>query len=58
MAAVDLEVVFQKFDIKNVRLRRFLYSLQVAFVSKDYELADEIIRDLLACGGRKLPNKK
>ena len=41
---VDLEDVYQTLNILNIRLRRFLTNLQMAFLSNDWNLADELIR--------------
>ena len=43
-ADVDLEDVYQTLNILNIRLRRFLTNLQMAFLSNDWNLADELIR--------------
>ena len=43
-AKVDLDEVFFKLKLINIRTKKFLCNIQSAFINKDIDLADEIIR--------------
>ena len=43
-AQVNLDEVFVKLKLINIRTKKFLCDIQSAFINKDIDLADEIIR--------------